>query len=92
MLKCETWYLFKSLCHVLGPENIGMITGDATVMAREIHFASWFHTAPAWMKPLRSRSTESNRQTRTHPSCGTARQIPLFVRFEKSTSSHALAC
>jgi superfamily II RNA helicase len=22
---------FKSLCHVLGPENVGMITGDATV-------------------------------------------------------------
>ena len=22
---------FLSLCHVLGPENVGMITGDATV-------------------------------------------------------------
>ena len=52
---------FKSLCHVLGPENVGMITGDATVMDRETHFASWFHPAPARMKLLPPRSAGSNR-------------------------------
>ena len=80
---------FLSLCHALGPENVSMITGDATVMDREIHFASWFHTAPAWMKPLLSRSTESNRQTGTHPSHAIA---CVHRSLEKSTSSLGLVC
>ena len=92
---------FLSLCHVLGPENVGMITGDATVN----------HDAPVICCTAEILANIALRDGAQAPvddvimdefhyysdhSRGTAWQIPLLTlpraRLKKSTSSLLRVC